>query len=632
MRKIFYLTLMTAFIVNVSISQDIKNAPNYVGKYKGGGSSNSGIEQKKAPRTITPQEQSISDEIMNLKHSGSTDFSRMINLQKQLDAINQENVTKEATPYNGTLVPAVNPPFIEPDAIGNTQIANYFDVKAIATATESTGKLWTVICYEGAGGPSTPDSISFFSSINGGTSWVLYSRGSLSATDKFNYDDLDIEIIEPATGDKYMYVVYGLRSSGGTGWWVAGGVWLRLTGTFGGDYFTFGWPDDNASKRYYNVRITSDNSQYASAPWLYVVCSFDSGTGSYIENTQKFARCVTPYTTPPIFTYKADKPFWWMGVPTNLNMNQRNLYSDIAYFRNTNDSIIISFSGVPDSTKLFFSKHDINGTSPSLGGQVMEMIGGSEPNLRKAGTRLASNGNSNGAIFAAFRQLIPGSLSNNFHTKYFRTDNFGNFNTIAGQSVLNGGTNGVIGTDIIGVKNGDSFRYTWLNFSSGSTDSVRYASVNADGNWPVDILKMNPSGFCSQLIGPRAGYRMVPDDSCFAIYKAQPNFVRAAFGCTGEVIGINPNTTPVSYNLSQNFPNPFNPSTRISYSIPKDGFVKITIYDILGKEAGTLVNSSRKAGTYIIEFNASALASGIYFYSLIVDGDNVKTKKMIMAK
>jgi hypothetical protein len=88
---------------------------------------------------------------------------------------------------------------------------------------------------------------------------------------------------------------------------------------------------------------------------------------------------------------------------------------------------------------------------------------------------------------------------------------------------------------------------------------------------------------------------------------------------------------PSAYSLSQNFPNPFNPSTRIHYSIPRVGFVRLIVFDILGKEITTLVNESQRAGVYETTFNASQYPSGVYFYRLTTDGFR-DTKKMILIK
>ena len=85
------------------------------------------------------------------------------------------------------------------------------------------------------------------------------------------------------------------------------------------------------------------------------------------------------------------------------------------------------------------------------------------------------------------------------------------------------------------------------------------------------------------------------------------------------------------YKLNQNYPNPFNPSTTISFSIPAQGDVSLKIYDVLGKEVVTLVDEMKSAGSYQITFDATQLASGMYFYRL--DTKNFsEVKKMILLK
>jgi hypothetical protein len=93
----------------------------------------------------------------------------------------------------------------------------------------------------------------------------------------------------------------------------------------------------------------------------------------------------------------------------------------------------------------------------------------------------------------------------------------------------------------------------------------------------------------------------------------------------------NKSNQPTDYSLSQNYPNPFNPSTAISYSLSKAGFVTLKVFNILGNEVATLVNEDKAAGQYNVEFDASNLPSGIYFYK-IQTGSFSDTKKMILLK
>jgi hypothetical protein len=88
---------------------------------------------------------------------------------------------------------------------------------------------------------------------------------------------------------------------------------------------------------------------------------------------------------------------------------------------------------------------------------------------------------------------------------------------------------------------------------------------------------------------------------------------------------------PVKFELSQNYPNPFNPSTSINFELPAANFVSLKIYDMTGKEVANVMNEVKEAGYYSVNFNASMLSSGIYFYS-IKAGNFVSTKKMMLVK
>ncbi len=90
---------------------------------------------------------------------------------------------------------------------------------------------------------------------------------------------------------------------------------------------------------------------------------------------------------------------------------------------------------------------------------------------------------------------------------------------------------------------------------------------------------------------------------------------------------------PDNFILSQNYPNPFNPSTKIKFEIPKQTNVKLSVYDILGKEIAVLINEEKLAGNYTVEFNSEKynLPCGIYFYRLQA-GNFVETKKLVLMK
>lgn len=85
------------------------------------------------------------------------------------------------------------------------------------------------------------------------------------------------------------------------------------------------------------------------------------------------------------------------------------------------------------------------------------------------------------------------------------------------------------------------------------------------------------------------------------------------------------------FKLGDNYPNPFNPTTRISYSIPSESFVTLKIYDNIGREIATLVNGVKDEGEYSVDFKADAFAAGVYYYKLVV-GNQSSVKRMILVK
>lgn len=88
---------------------------------------------------------------------------------------------------------------------------------------------------------------------------------------------------------------------------------------------------------------------------------------------------------------------------------------------------------------------------------------------------------------------------------------------------------------------------------------------------------------------------------------------------------------PFAFAVDQNFPNPFNPSTTIKYDLPRTSHVSLSVYDMLGREVATLLNEEKSAGTHTVQWDASGIASGVYFYR-IKAGDFVQTKRMLLMR
>ena len=98
------------------------------------------------------------------------------------------------------------------------------------------------------------------------------------------------------------------------------------------------------------------------------------------------------------------------------------------------------------------------------------------------------------------------------------------------------------------------------------------------------------------------------------------------------ILDNDPDNFPTEYSLQNNYPNPFNPTTTISYVLPKSSAVELSVYSLTGQKIQTLVNQEQAAGSYALTFDASNLASGVYFYRLNVVGEFSQVNKMILLK
>jgi hypothetical protein len=97
-------------------------------------------------------------------------------------------------------------------------------------------------------------------------------------------------------------------------------------------------------------------------------------------------------------------------------------------------------------------------------------------------------------------------------------------------------------------------------------------------------------------------------------------------------VSVNDNSSQAtSWNLEQNFPNPFNPTTTIRFTLPASQFVTLRVFDIVGNEVATLVDGRKSSGSHVVEFDGAGLASGIYFCRLEA-GQFVETKKLVLMK
>jgi len=162
--------------------------------------------------------------------------------------------------------------------------------------------------------------------------------------------------------------------------------------------------------------------------------------------------------------------------------------------------------------------------------------------------------------------------------------------------------------------------FTDLNTGYITAEQTVLKTTNAGSNWFSVFSFGADSLFSSYFINANTGYTCGDEGR---VYKTT----------TGGVIGIPPISTevPKDFSLFQNYPNPFNPTTSIRFGIAKESFVKLAVYDMLGREVETLVNENLSPATYEVRWNADRFASGIYFYKILA-GNYTDVKKMSVIK
>ena len=166
--------------------------------------------------------------------------------------------------------------------------------------------------------------------------------------------------------------------------------------------------------------------------------------------------------------------------------------------------------------------------------------------------------------------------------------------------------------------------WAWLSSVEPNNNTI-VASFTADLN---GLAGGSAVVFASGFLTPSSNQ----DGEAFGLFAALSDGTVVEFpgiitDIDNEIVG----NMPKDYKLSQNYPNPFNPSTIISFSLPNAEKVTLKVYNILGSEVSTLLNTTMNAGYYEVNFDASNLASGAYFYNIQAGSFN-QTRKMNLIK
>ncbi|MDO9547885.1 MAG: T9SS type A sorting domain-containing protein [Candidatus Marinimicrobia bacterium] len=177
---------------------------------------------------------------------------------------------------------------------------------------------------------------------------------------------------------------------------------------------------------------------------------------------------------------------------------------------------------------------------------------------------------------------------------------------------------------------GDGIYTVGYTFTIGQAKSQTY-------KYGINSLD-NEAGFAKNrtMMIDDAAATYYPEADCFGSQNTDERLPFPEYGCPGVAIDGELSALPTRFALHQNFPNPFNPTTQISFEMPMMGNVKLDIYNILGQKVRTLVSRELNAGFHVYEWNAlndagQGLSAGVYIYQLTA-GDFVQQKKMLLLK
>ncbi len=162
--------------------------------------------------------------------------------------------------------------------------------------------------------------------------------------------------------------------------------------------------------------------------------------------------------------------------------------------------------------------------------------------------------------------------------------------------------------------------YGWILGKDSLNQNATFYTIDGGLNWVRKSFDVQSNNLFIDFIDEQIGWILFEDGTLMKTINSGITFVKE-----------DKFPTVTQYSLSQNYPNPFNPSTKISWQSPVSSWQTLKVFDVLGKEVAVLVNEEKSSGSYEINFDASKLSSGVYYYQLSA-GVFIQTKKMILLK
>lgn len=454
--------------------------------------------------------------------------------------------------------------------VQNTARSNYYYISAVPN-TFADGKIFVTTPYGDSLNLYTP----YATRLNTGTP-VSLTVSETNVTDDSVTAVIDINILSQLQGNNYVLKINAVQGFYQSDTYGTNGE-TRFYNIFRAVY-----PDTNgilisSSPGNYHYEYTYYKEPFWGDSTMQTTAFIQNNDNREVMNSAKSRNIITDIETP-------SKTGIVSGKTDLLNVN----YDFSGIVRNTE-------SGLIDTTETKLNVELFESVFPPLGWKVLN-LDGFITFQQYTGANGPSIGGNKSVIMRFYDYNIPGQRDTMYSRSYR-----------------------------------DLTVYDTLRFDRA------YAQYNSLGT-NIDSLTVNIStdgGLTFPIEAFRKGgieLSTAPITTSFFIPQNSTQWATYEFSLSGTVAVNNyEENIPYKFSLNQNFPNPFNPVTLISYDIPVPGHVSVKIYDMLGKEIKTLVNEFQTPGSHSVNFNADGLSSGVYFYSLNTEGFS-QVKRMVLLK
>lgn len=610
MKHLKLIAVITAFILTgLSVAQDnigssvSNNQPTAIEQQKG---------QFNEGGSFYPKQ--WDDQLKAAQQSGNTveanrimqEMDKMIPVENKYDSF--RNLPNVETPTETGTAPApFNQDWYNSDVTvysGAVKFGNpYF--RQIDMKMGEDGNMYIALNRAPVSG--TNGRIDVYRSSNGGATWV-YTNGIQYVGSYLGTVSMLVELRDAGGNpdSTRIFVFYTVSStSNNDDAIMAFGSWRRN----GTAWYTGNIASPPAGQEYSFASAVSDGAFYSTATWISVMCT-QSDNALTTTNSFRYYRSVNWGTN-------------WTGVTFSSGYNDFYPSAELRPGSGpSTDSVWIAVERRLSTTNYEIRIIRTPWTPTASNNTYFVTSGGANVRYEKPALTVKQNRTCDSAMF---------TVTKNGVSFYCPT--------------VNGGGSWDVDYILGGSANGNNKAFTWCSSNpngnepfnaiwvSNDGDSINLRVGGRIGSLGATVFKRNSNDASTSVSPTCIVYSPTATTSLCAfsyaglgptnIYANQENLV------TG--INQNGNEIPDKYSLTQNYPNPFNPVTNIKFTLPKSGYVKLVVFDIMGREVGVMVNENLNAGSYIADFDASKLSSGIYFYKLIT-ADYTDTKKMMLVK